>query len=276
MNDPTAGLAYGAGDARATDAPTAAEIAGHLDALLETATVPDYGPALNGLQLANRAPVRRVAAAVDLSRRTIEAAIASGANLMVVHHGMFWGGAQRLVGAAYERLRLLLEHDVAVYSSHLPLDRHATLGNNALLARELGLEPTDGFGDYKGVAIGVRGTCDVATAELVRRADAYARRYDGAAIATAHDDVRRTRRWAVATGGSGTSDTIRLAASLGVDTLVVGEGPHHTAVEAPEHDVVLVYAGHYATETLGVQAVARHLERTYGLPWTFVHAPTGL
>lgn len=274
MNDPTSGLAYGAAsDARDVGA---AEIAEHLDALLETATVPDYGPALNGLQLANRAPVRRVAAAVDLSRRTIEAAIASGANLMVVHHGMFWGGAQRLVGAAYERLRLLLEHDVAVYSSHLPLDRHATLGNNALLARELGLEPADGFGDYKGVAIGVRGTCDVATAELVRRADAYARRYDGAAIATAHDDARRTRRWAIATGGSGSSDAIRLAASLGVDTLVVGEGPHHTAVEAPEHDVVLVYAGHYATETLGVQAVARHLERTYGLPWTFVHAPTGL
>src|SRR5688500_9236369 len=80
--------------------PTAAEIAEHLDALLETATVPDYPPALNGLQLANRAPVRRVAAAVDLSRRTIEGAIDAGANLLVVHHGMFWSGPQRLVGAA--------------------------------------------------------------------------------------------------------------------------------------------------------------------------------
>ncbi len=256
--------------------PTATEIAAHLDRLLETATVPDYAPALNGLQLDARAPVRRVAAAVDLSRRTIEGAIADGANLLVVHHGMFWGGAQRLVGAAYERLRLLLEHDVAVYSAHLPLDRHATHGNNVLLARELGLEPEDGFGDYKGVAIGVRGTCDVETAELVRRADAYARGYGGAAIATAHEPARRTRRWAVATGGSASTETIRLAHALGVDTLVVGEGPHHTAVEAPEHGVVLVYAGHYATETLGVQALAREVERAFGVPWSFVHAPTGL
>ena len=264
------------GEPRVERDVSAAAIAEHLDVLLETATTPDYAPALNGLQLASRAPVHRVAAAVDLSRRTIEGAIAAGANLMIVHHGMFWGGAQRLVGAPYERVRLLLAHDVAVYSSHLPLDRHATLGNNALLARALGLEATDGFGDYKGVAIGVRGTCDLRTAELVQRADAHARQYGGTAIATAHDAARRTRSWAIATGGSASSEAIRLAASLGVDTLVVGEGPHHTAVEAPEHDVVLVYAGHYATETLGVQALARHLERTYGLPWSFVHVPTGL
>lgn len=256
--------------------PAAAEIAEHLDRLLETATVPDYAPALNGLQLDARAPVRRVAAAVDLSRRTIEGAVADGANLLVVHHGMFWGGAQRLVGAAYERLRLLMDHDVAVYSAHLPLDRHPTHGNNALLARELGLEPTDGFGDYKGIAIGVRGACDVETAELVRRADAYARGYGGTAIATAHEAGRRTRRWAVATGSSASSETIRLAHALGVDTLVVGEGPHHTAVEAADQGLVVVYAGHYATETLGVIALARHLEETFGLPWSFIEAPTGL
>ena len=87
---------------------------------------------------------------------------------------------------------------------------------------------------------------------------------------------RRTRRWGLCTGAGASSDTLREAAERGIDTLVVGEGPHHTAVDAMERDIAVIYAGHYATETLGVQAVARHLERTYGLPWTFVHAPTGL
>ena len=258
------------------DLPTASAVAAHLDALLATATVPDYPPALNGLQLDAHGPVRRVAAAVDLSRRTIEGAVAAGANLLVVHHGMFWGGAQRLVGAAYERLRLLVEHDVAVYASHLPLDLHPELGNNVLLARELGLAPDGGFGAFKGVQVGVQGASDVPTAELVRRADAFARTHGGLAVATAHDPARRTRRWAVATGGSASSDSLREARDAGVDTFIVGEGPHHTAVEAPEHGLVVVYAGHYATETLGVQALARELERAFGLPWSFVSAPTGL
>ena len=256
--------------------PTASAVAAHLDALLATATVPDYPPALNGLQLDARGPVRRVAAAVDLSRRTIEGTIAAGANLLVVHHGMFWGGAQRLVGAAYERLRLLVEHDVAVYASHLPLDLHPELGNNVLLARELGLAPDGGFGAFKGVQVGVQGASDVPTAELVRRADAFARTHGGLVVATAHDPARRTRRWAIATGGSASSDSLREARDAGVDTFVVGEGPHHTAVEAPEHGLVVVYAGHYATETLGVQALAREIERAFGLPWSFVSAPTGL
>jgi len=256
--------------------PTAGAAAAHLDALLATATVPDYPPALNGLQLDARAPVRRVAAAVDLSRRTIEGAIADGANLLVVHHGMFWGGAQRLVGAAYERLRLLVEHDVAVYASHIPLDRHATLGNNVLLARELGLAPDGGFGAFKGVQVGVQGASDVATAELVRRADTFARGHGGLAVATGHAPSRRTRRWVLSTGGSVSADSLREARELGADTFIAGEGPHYTAVEAMEHDLVVIYAGHYATETPGVQAVARHLETRYGIPWSFIAAPTGL
>lgn len=256
--------------------PTAREIATHLDELLATAETPDYSPALNGLQMDSRGPVRRVAAAVDLSRRTIEGALAAGADMLVVHHGMFWGGAQRLVGASYERVRLLLENDVAVYSSHIPLDRHPELGNNVLLARELGLEPSGGFGEYKGIRIGVRGEGELPTQELAHRADEFARRHGGSAIATTHEPGRTTRRWAVVTGGGASPETIREAVETGVDTLVVGEGPHHTAVDAPEQGLVIVYAGHYATETLGVQAVARRIEERWGLPWSFIEAPTGL
>src|SRR5262249_9791446 len=132
-------------------------IAEHLDGILGTATVPDYPPALNGLQVANRGPVRKVAAAVDASLRTINGAIAADANFLIVHHGLVWSGSQPLVGARYERIRLLFEHDIAVYSSHLPLDRHPTLGNNVLLARALSLEPTGEFARYESIYVGVRG-----------------------------------------------------------------------------------------------------------------------
>ncbi len=255
---------------------SAAAVAEYLDGLLETATTPDYSGALNGLQLDNRTSVRRVAAAVDLSLRTIEGAVADGANLMIVHHGMFWGGAQRIVGPSYERLRLLMQKDVAVYSAHLPLDRHPELGNNVLLASELGLEPSGGFAQYKGMAIGVRGQADLPTATIVERATALARRHGGNAVVTPYASDRVTRRWGICSGGGASSETLREAHEAGLDTLVVGEGPHHTAVDAPELGLVVVYTGHYATETLGVRALAAHLEAQYGLPWSFIAAPSGL
>jgi dinuclear metal center YbgI/SA1388 family protein len=256
--------------------PTAAAIADYLDALLQTRETPDYGGAVNGLQLANEGEVRGVAAAVDFSRRAIEGAIERGANLLLVHHGMFWGGVQPVRGAAYERLKLLFAHDVAVYASHLPLDRHPELGNNVLLARTLGLTPSADFAQYKTIAVGVRGEADVATAELVGRAGAFAAARGGAAVATPFEDGRRTRRWAVCTGAGADAETLREAVELKVDTLIVGEGPHYTAVEAREAGLVVIYAGHYATETLGVAALAEHVAARFEVPWSFVAAPTGL
>ena len=255
---------------------TASAVAEYLDGLLETATTPDYTGALNGLQLDCRGPIRRVAASVDFSRRTIEGALAAGANLLVVHHGMFWGGPQRLVGPAYERLRLLMENDVAVYAAHLPLDRHPELGNNVLLARELGLQPSAGFAQFKGIAIGVRGESELPTDTLVARAGALAARHGGSALATPYQADRVTRRWGICSGGGASSETLREAHEAGLDTLIVGEGPHHTAVDAPELGLVVIYAGHYATETLGVCALAAELEARYELPWSFIGAPTGL
>src|SRR6478609_9727994 len=123
----------------------------YTDGILETATVPDYSNALNGLQLENRLPVQGVAAAVDFSTRAIRGAIQVGANLLVVHHGMFWGGLEAIRGFSYKRMRLLLENGIAVYASHVPLDKHPTLGNNALLAQELGLEPSGAFARFADI-----------------------------------------------------------------------------------------------------------------------------
>jgi putative NIF3 family GTP cyclohydrolase 1 type 2 len=163
-----------------------------------------------------------------------------------------------------------------VYSAHLPLDIHPTLGNNALLARALGLEPIEGFAHYQSIPIGVMGNADIDTTDLVARAEEFAHAEGGALVTVGVSAGRRTQRWAICTGAGASSETLHEAAGAGVDTLIVGEGPHHTAVEAAELGIAMLYAGHYATETLGVRALGAELERHFNLPWTFIAAPTGL
>lgn len=251
-------------------------IVAHLDALLEIARTPDYPPALNGLQVDHRGPVTRVAAAVDASLFTIREAAARGANLLLVHHGLFWGGLQPLTGPHLARVRTLLESDLAIYSAHLPLDAHGTFGNSRLLAGELGLEVSGGFARHQQIDCGVRGEADLDTEELVARVTAWARPHGHHTVASAIPAGHRTRRWAICSGSGVQAETMREAITTGVDTLIVGEGPHWSAVDAPERGLVIVYAGHYATETLGVRALAAHVGERFELPWDFIPAPTGL
>jgi dinuclear metal center YbgI/SA1388 family protein len=252
------------------------EIAQHLDAVLRTADLPDYPGALNGIQVEHAGPVRRCAVAVDASLRTIQGAIDAGANLLIVHHGMFWSGTQPLRGRYYERVRRLIANDVAVYSSHLPLDLHPAFGNNALLAAALDLEPSERFARFQTIDVGVAGTSDLETTTLADRMRAIAEREGGSLVAVGVAPGRRTRRWGICTGAGASSDTLREAAARDIDTLIVGEGPQHTAVEAPELGIAVLYGGHYATETFGVRALGAEVERAFGLPWSFIAAPTGL
>jgi dinuclear metal center YbgI/SA1388 family protein len=252
------------------------EIAEYADEFLQTKNTPDYPHALNGLQLENRSGITGIAAAVDFSTRTIKGAIAKSANLLVVHHGMFWEGSQHLTGPIYSRLRLLQENDIAVYSSHLPLDRHPTLGNNVLLARQLGLDPSGLFARFEGISVGVSGESDLETAALAERAQRFANSYDSELRTTPFEKNRRTKRWAICSGAGASAETLAEAREMKIDTLIVGEGPHWTAVFAEENDLTILYAGHYATETLGVRALADHLGERFALPSSFVNAPTGL
>jgi putative NIF3 family GTP cyclohydrolase 1 type 2 len=154
------------------------EIAEYADGLLETETTPDYSSAVNGLQLENRSDITGIAAAVDFSTRAINGAIAGNANLLIVHHGMFWDGPGSITGPSYRRLRLLIENDIAVYSSHLPLDRHPILGNNVLLAKALGLNPSGDFAEFEGIFTGVRGETEIETASLVERARKFTKNHE--------------------------------------------------------------------------------------------------
>jgi dinuclear metal center YbgI/SA1388 family protein len=256
--------------------PSAAQLSAYLDTLLRTGEIPDYPNALNGLQLQNRGEITRVAAAVDFSSHTVDETIANDANFLIVHHGMFWGGVQSITGQVYSRLSRLLANDVAVYASHLPLDAHSSLGNNALLARELGLEPRAGFARFKTIEIGVSGNADMSTTTLVERTRRFAASHGGSIVTTPFAPSRRTTRWGICTGAGADSNTLQEAVERGLDTLIVGEGPHHTAVLARDLGIVIIYAGHYATETLGVQALAAQLVTEFGIATVFIDAPTGL
>ena len=251
---------------------TLADIRTHLDQTLRIAELPDYGNALNGLQLQNRTgTVSRVVAAVDSTLPVVKKAIAAGADLLLVHHGMFWTGLQPWTGATFERLNLALENNLAIYSAHLPLDAHPQLGNNACIARAMQLTPSGGFLDYKGLAVGV--TCEAALAlnEVVAR---FTQALDGGRVHVCAGGPKTTRKIGISSGGSGSE--IAAAAKAGVDTFITGEGPHWSYTLAEELGINVLYGGHYATETFGVKALAEHLQSQFGLPWSFVDHPTGL
>jgi dinuclear metal center YbgI/SA1388 family protein len=253
-----------------------ADIVSYLDTELRSSEIPDYDGAHNGLQLANSGTVARVAAAVDYSANSVAAALKERADLLVVHHGMFWRGAQPIVGVAYDRLRNAIAGGLAIYASHIPLDLHPAFGNNALLAKELQLMADASFGEFRGVQIGVTGSCDLSTDDVAARVRRYSAQFAATLVSTPYPAGRRTRRWAIITGAGASSSTIAEARARGVDTLIVGEGTHHTAVEAMELGVVIMYGGHYATETLGVRAVATQLAARFGVTSVFVDVPTGL
>ena len=133
------------------------EIVAFMDGELQIRKVPDYPGALNGLQMQGGQEVKRVAAAVDASLPVVREAVDAGVDLLVVHHGMFWSGARRVTGAIYEKFKTAMDAGMAIYSSHIPLDVHPVLGNNACLASALGLQDPQPFFEWKGILLGMRG-----------------------------------------------------------------------------------------------------------------------
>jgi dinuclear metal center YbgI/SA1388 family protein len=243
----------------------------HLDDHLRVGTIRDAAAALNGLQVENRhRRVSRVGAAVDVSAATIAMAAAAGADLLLVHHGLFWGGLRPITGPLYRRVAALLSHDIALYAAHLPLDCHPDLGNNPVLARQLGVSIRGAFGVYEGQAIGVWGDLLLGRDTLVERIKALV----GGTPRLLPFGPERVARVGIVTGAG--AGAIPEAAAAGLDTLITGEGPHWSFFDAEELGVNVVLAGHYATETVGVKALAADLEARFGLPWVFLDHPTGL
>jgi dinuclear metal center YbgI/SA1388 family protein len=258
----------------------------YLDSYLRIREIPDDAAALNGLQVQNSGQISRVVAAVDATEATIlglgapppgigHGPMAAGP-LLLVHHGLFWDGNQPVTSRRYRRLRALLARNAAVYSAHIPLDVHPEVGNNAALARRLSLTSTAEFGNYKGIALGVAGEAppNCRDRDALARVLAAALAIPPEAVRTVPGGSKEVGRVGIITGGAGSM--IGQAHLAGCDTFITGEGSAHHFHDAMELGVNVLFAGHYATETVGVQALAEHLAGRFQLPWAFHDHPTGM
>ena len=247
-----------------------ANIVAHCNRTLKPESFEDWPGAVNGLQVDNDGSVSRIAAAVDATLNTVKKAIDVEADLLIVHHGLFWGATHPWTGNRYKLLRMLLDNKIAVYSSHLPLDAHPKLGNNAQLCKALGIKTPRPFFSERGQEIGLRGTLDLSRIQLAKRLA----KATGAKPTVLPGGGARCRKIGVVTGGAGAE--MKTAVDEGVDTFITGEGPHWTFALAEDLGLNVFYGGHYATETFGVKALCEHLSKKFKLPWTFIDHPTGL
>ncbi len=243
--------------------PKLKDIVAHCDARTRLRAFKDAPGAFNGLQLANDGRVTRIGAAVDAGLVPFRAAVAAGVDFLVVHHGMFWDMPRPLTGAAYERLSVLVRGNCALYSSHLPLDSHPTIGNNALLASGLGMRPSRGFIENEGGPIGRIAPFGKTRAELRRALEA---RYPR--VVSIEFGSSRPRRVAFCSGSGNGAMSALLAE--GVDTLVTGELREEWFNVAQERCLNLYLCGHYATEVHAVKALAAELSSKFRLPWEFI------
>jgi dinuclear metal center YbgI/SA1388 family protein len=241
--------------------------------LLEIEALTSIDDSLNGVQVGRSGtPLELVAFAVDACAESIRRAAAAGAQALFVHHGLFWGRASRVEGGLLRRMRLLLDADMALYACHLPLDKQPELGNNACLARLLGLKDLRPFGSYHGVEIGFRGSLDPALSldEVVQRVLPDLSR-PKTLIPGSKNEVSSV---AVVSGGAAMEGFQALEA--GIDLYVTGESSHSVYHAVVEGGMAFLAAGHYATEVWGVKAVAERLARETGIKTLFIDLPTGL
>lgn len=246
------------------------QVVSFLEEYLQTSEVTDFANAWNGLQIENSGKVTSIAAAVDACEFTIESAVKSGADLLIVHHGLFWPGVQPVSQAMYRKLKGAITADLAVYSSHLPLDLHPRVGNNALLAKALGFKRREPFFFEKGQHLGWKAALTIDRDILKGRLEKAV----GGPVHLCPGGPQEVRCVGVITGGAG--GQVARAAAEGVDTFVTGEAPHHAYTAAEELGINLLLGGHYATETFGVKALAGLVAIRFKVPWAFIDHPTGL
>jgi dinuclear metal center YbgI/SA1388 family protein len=246
------------------------DLVAYLDDYLQVRTISDVSN--NGLQVEGAGKVKSLAFAVDASMAAFVGAQAAAAQMLIVHHGLFWGEPLLVTGLHHHRLEQLLKADLSLYAAHLPLDFHQEVGNYYTLARWLELGELTGFGDYQGHPAGVAGQLPAAVpldqfTELVE--------------ATLGEPVVKVWPFGsepvqlvgISSGGGGF--LIDQAAEAGVDVYLTGEMSHRFYHRARELAINVVYAGHYATETAGLKALAQHLATRFGLDTVFLDLPTG-
>jgi dinuclear metal center YbgI/SA1388 family protein len=230
----------------------------------------EHDVAINGLQVARSAPeLSRLAFAVDASLESFRRAVGAGADLLFVHHGLFWGARAPLSGTLYERVRFLIEHDLALYAVHLPLDAHPELGNNIGLARRLGLASVEPFGAYRGMRIGFKGKLD--PPQSLERIAALVSPRPLSLLPFGPTEIRSV---GIVSGGD--PHAVSQAIDEGLDLFVTGDASHEIYHEALEARINVLSGGHYATETWGVTLMSEFLHGATGLETLVLDVPTGL
>ncbi|MGQ9511389.1 MAG: Nif3-like dinuclear metal center hexameric protein [Thermaceae bacterium] len=220
-------------------------------------------PSLNGLQVEGNLEVRKIGAAVDAALKVFEEAAKQGVDFLIVHHGLFWGKAYPIRGHHKKRLEFLFRHGINLYAAHLPLDAHPEVGNNAQIARALGVV------DLVPYDVGVQGRFPFPT-PLSQVVDQLGQ-LTGMQCLVHQGGGELVQTVTIVSGGAA-----GLVSEVDTDLFITGEPKHAAFHEAFERRLNVIYAGHYETEVFGVRALAQHLSERFGLPWTFIHHPTGL
>jgi len=244
-------------------------IAAFLDELLDCKAFRDSSA--NGIQVENRSAIHKVALGVDACLETIEKAAGQNCNLLIVHHGLFWGSQQLALEPHYGRIRALMQADMALYAAHLPLDAHPQLGHNAQIGLALGLVRTEPFAVWNGKAIGVKGSL----AAPVPREDLipFLREKIGGLQACFTCGPEIVKTIGIVAGSATEQDLFREVKNQGIDMFITGEPKHGAYYLARELGLNVFYGGHYQTETFGMKALAAHLRETLSMPAVFIDTP---
>jgi dinuclear metal center YbgI/SA1388 family protein len=252
---------------------TTQKLDGFFRSLLDIEGFNGVDPSLNGLQVDNDgAEFEKIAFAVDANLETFKRAVDSGAGMLFVHHGLFWGSPLRLQGNHRQRIQFLLEHNLALYGVHLPLDQHPIWGNNASLGKMLGIETLEPFGMYHGRKIGYKGK--LSTPLTIEEAFSRISFMDRPALGVYAFGVRENQTCAVISGGA--ADEALQAIAEGVDLYVTGESSHQVYHEILEARLNMIAGGHYATEVWGVRNIMEQTALHLSMDVEFIDVPTGL
>ncbi|MBA4373560.1 MAG: Nif3-like dinuclear metal center hexameric protein [Thermodesulfovibrio sp.] len=225
----------------------------------------------NGLQVEGSREVRKIGLAVDACDAVFEKAAEQQVDFLLVHHGLIWGGVKSITGILRKRIKVLIDHNISLYACHLPLDWHPEYGNNVQLLRLLGLRKTGEFGEYHGKRIGYRGhlSREISLNDFKARVDKKL-----GVQSQAIDFNRKVKNIGIVSGGGWSA--LHDAEEHDIDTFLTGEPSHSAYTLAEELKINLIFAGHYATETLGVRAAGEMLSRKFSTETVFVDHPTGL
>ncbi len=247
------------------------ELVAWLDDYLDIGTY-RADPSLNGLQVAGSEEVTKVAVAVDASLNTFQQAAANGADMLITHHGLFWGQPLAITGMHRERVKFLLDNDLSLYTAHIPLDAHREVGNNWGLAPILGLKELQPFGEFKGMPIGVKGVFEEPKAIRVLAEEIEKQLGEQVMVQAGGPSI--VRSLGIVSGGAAWD--VVTAAEQGLDAFLTGEPKHEVFHHPFELGINAIFAGHYMTETVGVTLLASRLEDEFGLTTEFILLPTGL